>query len=904
MVGCQRERMVDYNVDVKPILNKRCISCHGGVRQNGGFNLLTRDLAMAPTESGQAAIVPGSAKKSGMFHRITAEDPDIRMPLDQAPLPAEEVEILRKWINDGAPWDVHWAYRPLTEIEPPQEVLLGSLEELPEMQAIDRFVQAKLSQVGMGQLSPPAGKSTLLRRISLDLIGMPAPEALQTWYLNQDDPTATEQLIDSLLQLRQFGEKWASMWLDLARYADSKGYERDPHRNIWRYRDWVIRAFNGDMPYDQFIVEQLAGDMLPDPTNEQLLATGFHRNTSTNDEGGTDNEEYRVYAIFDRVNTTYEALMSTTMACVQCHGHPYDPFNHSDYYASMAFLNNTRDGDTSPDYPGLRHFDAIDSARFADLKGWFAQHLPPEEQQKIATFIKTWMPSWHSIEVDSLVNAALYDMKYLGLRQYGQARLRNVDLTDHHSLFIRYQTSRHDGRWSLRLDNPSEEAFFSTILPSTDGKWDIVELTLPLAEGFHDIYMQYQSPSIPEDNDDRHVTFDWFYFSDIKLPWSQDVTHLYQDIFWDLLKAKVPATPIMLENPEDMKRVTYRLDRGNFMVPDEVVAAKIPEALGHWPDDLPKNRLGFAQWIVSEDHPLTARTWVNRIWAQLFGRGLVETLEDFGSQGATPSHPALLDWLAWHMVHEHDWSLKAFLKMVMLSRTYQQQSVVSPQMLELDPQNIYLARGPRVRLSAEQIRDQALWVSRLLNSEMYGPSVMPFQPIQWQTPYSNEQWKTATDGQQYRRAVYTYWKRSLPYPAMMIFDAAERNVCTARRIPTNTPLHALVTLNDPVFMEAAASFAGYMTQSANTISEQIQSGYRRMFAEEISERELEVLVRFHQNAKTELTDGSAQSEKITAYLKEGKTALDRASVSNDVDLAALVMVANTMMNTDAFISKY
>ena len=887
LASCQSDE-IDYNAHVKPILNKKCISCHGGVKQNGGFSLLTRDLALATTESGRAAIIPGNGSESELIKRLRSEDHEYRMPFEAEALNANEISILERWIDQGANWTKHWAYRPLQEIKPPSVLWSGSTRSAPH--PIDQFVQSKLSEMGLS-LSKSADIATLRRRISLDLIGIPAPARLQKSFQRDRDVAS---FVDSLMALPQFGEKWASMWLDLARYADSKGFERDPHRNMWRYRDWVIRAFNDDMPYDQFIIEQLAGDLLPEPSDAQLIATGFHRNTSTNDEGGTDNEEYRTYAVFDRVNTTWEGLMATTMACVQCHSHPYDPVFHAEYYQSMAIFNNTRDEDTHMDYPLLRHFDAADSSRLEDLSRSLSAKLTPEEVDEVKRFIKTWQPAWHGVETDSFSNAALYDMKYLGLRQDGSARLPQIDLTNQNNLYVRLKSSRKGGRWTILIDELEGDTLLSTEVPNTAGQWKILHFPLPILDGIHDLYLHYRNDGISSNDDRPHLSFDWLRLDGLELPWSDgDTGDEMKQVFWQLLEVQTTATPIMIENPSTMQRQTHRLERGNFLVPDEEVKPGLPSVFGPWPDGTSHDRLGFAQWMVSEDTPLTSRTWVNRIWAQLFGRGLVETLEDFGSQGAAPSHPALLDWLAWQMMHEHQWSLKRMLKQIILSETYQQQSQVSDELLERDPLNIYLSRGPRVRLSAEQIRDQALSVAGILNLEMYGPSVMPYQPVQWNIPYSSEQWKTSENGQQHRRGIYTYWKRSSPYPSMMIYDAAERSVCSSRRIQTNTPLHALVTLNDPVFVEAAAFLGSYMAGSSDKLADQVAAGYQRAFGQEISVSELRIYEALYQNAIIDFEQGASDAKALLTYL----------DAPADQALAGLVMVANSIMNTDAFIMK-
>jgi len=365
---------IDYNTQVKPIFNKKCIACHGGVKAKSNFSLLFREDALKPAKSGKYPIVPGYPGKSEMIRRITNNDPDERMPYKHEPLTKEEISTLRKWIKQGAEWGEHWAYVPVKKPNLPE------IKNKWVRNEIDQFIYQKLDEEKL-KSSPEADKPTLLRRASLDLIGMPAEESIAKKYLNDNSDKAYEDLIDNLLSSKRYGEKWTSMWLDLARYADTKGFEKDPGRNIWPYRDWLIRAFNDDEPYNQFLIEQLAGDLLPDPTDAQYIATGFHRNTVTNDEGGTDNEEYRTAAVLDRVNTTWTGLMSTTFGCVQCHSHPYDPIRHDEYYKFMAFFNNSRDVDSEEDYPLLRHYEKEDSIEALRIKEWLFQMQQVQKQK-------------------------------------------------------------------------------------------------------------------------------------------------------------------------------------------------------------------------------------------------------------------------------------------------------------------------------------------------------------------------------------------------------------------------------------------------------------------------------------------------------------------------------------------
>ncbi|HTL09668.1 MAG TPA: DUF1549 domain-containing protein, partial [Chitinophagaceae bacterium] len=405
-----RQQKIDYNTQVKPIFNKNCITCHGGVRRKAGFSLLFRSEALAPTESGKPAIIPGDPDHSEMIRRLTLKDPEERMPYKHAPLAATDIDILRRWVKQGAAWGNHWAYTEVTPVHVPTAAKLlgffGGGGDSWSRNDIDRFILQQLNEKKLSP-APRAAKSTLLRRVSLDLIGMPASDKLAAQFYADNSNNAYEHLVDSLLASPHYGERWAAMWMDLARYADTKGYERDDARTIWRYRDWLINAFNENKPYNQFLTEQLAGDLLPDATDEQLIATAFHRNTMTNDEGGTDNEEFRTSAVLDRVNTTWEALMGTTFACVQCHSHPYDPFRHEEYYKFAAFFNNTRDEDSYADYPLLRSFNDSACKEKEVLANWLQQNASPAAAKNILQFVKTWQPSINSLYCDKFVNSEL-----------------------------------------------------------------------------------------------------------------------------------------------------------------------------------------------------------------------------------------------------------------------------------------------------------------------------------------------------------------------------------------------------------------------------------------------------------------------------------------------------------------
>ncbi|MEO0339646.1 MAG: PSD1 and planctomycete cytochrome C domain-containing protein [Bacteroidota bacterium] len=671
-------QLVDFNTQIRPILNQKCVSCHGGVKQLGGISFVTQAQALQKGESGTYAITPGQPEKSELIKRIEHTDLELRMPYEKDALNKDEIALLKKWIKQGANWDTHWAY-----IAP--QPSLPKIKSSWANNEIDLFVLQNLKTKGW-KPSSPADKATLLRRISLDLTGLPpSPEEVRA-FIEDDSNEAVETVIDRLLKSPHFGERWASLWLDLARYADSKGYQKDNIRKaIWRYRDWVIQAFNEDMPFDEFTRLQLAGDLLPNPNSNQLLATAFHRNTMTNDEGGTDDEEFRVAAVIDRVNTTMEIWQATTISCVQCHDHPYDPIEQERFYELYAFFNNSADHDAYDDRPQVNLYSPFQLEAKASLKS----------------------------QMEDLIEQG--------------------------------------------IDTASQA---------------------------------------------------------------------YQNILKEFLSIQAAPIPVMQELEPNQARKSYLFERGNWLVHGQEIQAKTPDHFQDFDPKVAADRLGLAEWLVDSSNPLTGRVMVNRFWEQLFGYGLVTTLEDFGTQGETPVQQELLDWLAYAFANDMNWSIKKLLKTMVLSATYQQSSMINPKQLEADPENLYLSRGPRFRLSAEQIRDQALAVSGLLNTEIGGPSVMPYQPDGvWNIIRHTARWEKSKDGNQHRRALYTFWRRVSPYPSMLTFDAPTRELCSSRRIRTNTPTQALTTLNDPVFVEAAQGLAQRMiTEGGSYPNEQIAYG--------------------------------------------------------------------------------
>jgi hypothetical protein len=889
--GC-KQKQIDFSAQVKPILNKHCISCHGGVKRSSDFSVLFRSEALDTAESGKLAIIPGDPEHSEMMRRITSADPEVRMPYKEEPLSQSDIAILKKWIEQGAQWGDHWAYVAPKDVKVPKsdKVLAGILpDEEWAKNDIDYFILERMEKENL-KPSPEADQAMLIRRVYLDLTGLPPTESQAEKFFQDDSPDAYEKVVDELLHSPHFGEKWASWWLDMARYSDTKGYERDAGRTIWRYRDWVIRAFNQDMPFDQFSTEQLAGDLLPNPSDDQLVATAFHRNTMNNDEGGTEDEEFRVAAVVERVSTTWEVWQSTTMGCVQCHTHPYDPFVHEEYYESMAFFNNTRDEDTHSEHPNLRTYEEEDERKLASVRAWIREKAGPEEEQETTLFLKALEPKYHPHDFDEFVNGELIDTKWLGIRPGGSARLKEIKMDGKNHLFLNYWTTQKGGSFEIRMDKLGGPVIGKGSLPSTGGPRKVISIPLEPVEGRHDLYLVFRNRSIPVDRPVCAV--DWFAFRS-DLPGSGDPSFAQvEKSFMELLNAKVENTPIMIENDQEQRRLTYIFERGNWLAKGEEVKPNVPESLNPYPEGQPYNRLGFSRWLFSPDNPLTARAAVNRFWEQMFGTGIVETLEDFGTQGATPTHPELLDWLALRFMHEHKWSVKKLLKDIAMSATYRQDSRLTDEKISKDPSNRFLSRGPRVRLSAEQVRDQALAVSGLLSRKMFGKSVMPYQPDGiWNSVYNGDLWKESEGDDRYRRSVYTYLKRTSPYPSLMMFDGSSREFCVTRRIRTNTPLQALVTLNDSSFVVAAREFARNMMEKAENPDEQIRSGYKSLLLSEMSDEKVVVFKELYEHALKQYSKNEEAGKQITA------------SQEATPQLAAMTVVANAMMNLDEVIMK-
>ena len=763
-----------FTRDIKGILSNRCVRCHGPDpegRAGGGEGGLRLDTFAGATADlgGHAAIVPGKPDESELIARITSTDPDLVMPPPEAGerLPAKQVDLLKRWIAAGATYEPHWAYVP-----PKRPAVPKVKHTVWPRNAIDHFILARLEAEGLVP-QPEADRATLARRLALDLTGLPpTPEEVDA-FAADSSPDAVEELVDRLLAHPGYGEHMARQWLDLARYADSAGYADDPPRTIWGWRDWVIGAFDANMPFDEFTIKQLAGDLLPNATLDDRVATAFHRNTLTNNEGGTIDEEFRTVAVIDRVNTTLSTWMGTTMACAQCHDHKYDPLSQKEYFQLYAILNNTADADHKEELPVVRlPWKEIDDKR-APLEKELAE-------------IEAGIPA---------------------LRQQ----------------------------------------------PAND------------------------RPEPPE---------------------FQPARKIVADLKKQLDAIPVVTVPVLEELAGDRRRITKIQLRGNWQNLGDEVREGVPDVFNDAAAAEGRvDRLALAKWLVDPANPLTARVIVNRIWERLFGIGIVSTSEEFGSQGDLPSHPELLDWLACELV-ESGWNLKAIQRLIVTSAAYRQSSKCPPDLVARDPENRLVACGPRVRLSAEVIRDQALAAAGLLSRKKGGPSVKPPQPNLGLTAAfgGSTDWQTSTGEDRYRRALYTTWRRSNPYPAMATFDAPSREVCTVRRPRTNTPLQALVTMNDPAFVEAAQALARRMVrEGGSTAADRAARGFRLVLARQPTPAEIDRLVGLHAEAQADFAKVPDDAAKMATDPLGPVPSDFPADVA---DLAAWTVVANVILNLD------
>ncbi len=1127
------EPSLEFNRDIRRILSDNCFQCHGpdAGGGKGGKKALRLDLAEAAyaEKGGRPAIKPGHPDESELVRRITSTDPDDRMPPPDSgkTLSAADRATLQEWIRQGARYARHWAYVA------PKRPALPTVETRGwARNPIDQFILARLEREGL-KTNPEADLEALERRASLDLTGLP-PAARPNTPENRGD---YEQTIDALLASRAYGEHWARLWLDLARYADSSGYADDPARTIWAYRDYVIRSFNANKPFDVFTLEQLAGDLLPDPTEDQRIATAFHRNTMTNNEGGTSDEEFRNVALVDRVNTTMAVWMGTTMACAQCHNHKYDPLSQEDYFRLFAILNNTADADRGDESPVMPLFSdaqkrskAETEAEISRIEGILSKSTPELTRDQAVWESRVSKPlPWQTLtpvkvtsragapirrgddgrvhvgrsgKTDSYAvelssrearpvealrlevfpeggtpegrvghaeggfvlsriharivpeNAAVPKARHVRIELPGKERILSLaevqvfqgDKNVAPAGEARQSSTAFDGPARLAIDgntngdfngarstthtensaNPWWEVDLKnrvsidriTIWNRTDGAqerlsgfrvvlldenrtpvWDQVVAEQPKpnrelrpdasrsvefriaaadfeAQGYeaaqvispadpakkgwsvtprvsepHRLMLVPKVPfsvgpgsnlviTLDHQSSQDYATVATFRVSQTSDPRAAELIQTPAPVLAALSRPASQRTPteqatltrhhlavaerlqpqrdqlaelrrkltdlkpyttvpVLRELAGQDRRKTLLQLRGNYLNLGPEVHEGLPAALGLESSNPRPDRLELARWLVDPRNPLTARVVANRLWESVFGIGLVRTSEEFGSQGEPPTHPELLDWLAVELV-DSGWDLKHLLRLMVTSATYRQSSRVTPEHLARDPENRLLARGPRFRLSAEMIRDQAMAVSGLLSPRMHGPPVKPPQPkLGLSAAFgSGTDWETSSGEDRFRRALYTTWRRSNPYPSMATFDAPNREVCQVRRERSNTPLQALVTLNDPVYIEAAQSLGRQMALTRGPVSDQLQAGFRRCLHRAASPEELTSLTTLLERSRQRFQADATQAQRLaTEPIGDLPAGLDAA------EAAAWTSVANVLLNLDEFLMK-
>ena len=1025
---------IDYNDDVRPILSDRCYSCHGpdeGQRQ-AGLRLDREDGALGALAGGGRAIVRGKPGESALLQRVSSSNPALRMPpayLGHDPLRGEEISVLRRWIEQGAGWQGHWAFDPPSRPTAPEVRNGGQIRN-----AIDALVLSNLQREGL-RLAPPANRRTVARRAALDLTGLPAPPALIESFVADSSPVAYERFLDRLLASPRYGEHLAAMWLDAARYADTNGYQSDGTRSMWRWRDWVIGAFNRNLAFDQFTIEQLAGDMLPESTRHQVVASGFNRNHRTTAEGGSVAEEFRVEYVADRAETTATVWLGLTLGCARCHDHKFDPLSQKEYYQFFAYFNNVQEkgmvwnfGNEDPlalaplpeqearlavledELAGaVERWEAMQSEVAREQARWergladrpHADWAPQRALAAHAAFDgRIQVPSFTGGSIDGasepepattefaggrLGSAAVFDgAKYADIGKVGiydyldplsvsawilpetaadgsiVASMGENPIGSGWGLFVRggklwWHMSQRWTDLSVRIETKRD------IEP---GRWQHVLLTYDGKRKAKGIRMY-----IDGERQEVNVLFDnldWPCKSNATLkvgggggldnrfagridearvygralgpaearslaaaatlaelaaippgdrtpPQSDKLREAFLDTAsspairrarlqarearrrHDAFLARIPTVMVMREGPP---RQAYVLERGRYDAHGEPVSANVPEALAGAGAAPVASRLGLARWIASRSNPLTARVMANRFWQMLFGVGLVKTVDDFGSQGEAPSNRELLDWLAVEFM-DSGWDVKRLLKTMMLSATYRQSSKASADLHERDPENRLLARGPRFRLAAATIRDQALAASGLLQERLGGPSVRPYQPPGLWKEVSGQSYEPGTGEDLYRRSLYTYWKRTVAPPLMMNFDASDREVCTVHVKRTNTPLQALNMMNDTAFVEAARNLAGRVLRDGGRgPAERIEEAFRHVLSRPPRPDEAEILLELLESYREEFGGDIDSAEE---FLAAGESAWD--AQADPRELAAYTAVASLVLNLDEAITK-
>lgn len=978
---------VEFNRDIRPILSDRCFACHGPDAGNRKSPLRLDSEAEAKRDLGRGrfGVVPGDAARSGVYQRITSTNNALRMPpqyAGHAALPARDIDLVKRWIEQGAPWQAHWSFVP------PRRPVSHN--------AVDGFVRARLEREGLKQ-NPPARPETLLRRVYLDLTGLPPTPAEVDAFLR--DPGSYEKVVDKLLASDAHAERMALRWLDAARYADTNGYQSDGVRDMWRWRDWVIDAFRANMPFDKFTVEQIAGDLLPGATLQQKIATGFHRNHRTNAEGGIVEEEFRVEYVADRVETTSTVWLGLTMGCTRCHDHKYDPLKQRDFYSMFAFYNNVPERglvyNFGNDEPMIKaptpemasRLAALDTALDGTRKAW-ANWAP-----KLAAEQKKWEKKARKAKADWAVPQGLvYSNTGTELKFDGK---NSVDAGD--KAKFNYMTPYSFSVW-IKPENGT-----GAILSRMEDYWEGSGYGLYLKNGnvhfvatlrYTDISMRLETVEKVKLGEWQHIAFTydgnrktkgiriWIdgkpatiksTFDELTYPFNPKVpfmigsggglrfqgairdvrvydralteeealsTYVTEPLaaiaampvakrtaaqraklhlaFLDLAMnpkaraalqardkaqserdkyyATIPTVMVMEEGP---KRQAYILKRGAYDAHGEPVEADTPAFLPAMKPEWPKNRLGLAYWLVDRGNPLTARVQANRTWQLFFGQGLVKTVEDFGSQGEWPVHLDLLDWLAVEFM-DRGWDQRALEKLIVMSDTYRQSSAAPAESWQRDPENRLFSRGPRVRLAAPFVRDQALAASGLLVNKVGGPSVKPYQPAGlWQELSGGGGYKEDKGEGLYRRSLYTYWKRTVAPPMMVNFDAPTREGCIVRESRTNTPLQALNLMNDVAFLEAARKIGERMMREGGPDADsRVAFGWRLVLARAPKSVEKVSILRAYDRFLARFKRDLASAE---AYLKQGESPRDPNL--DPAELAAAASVASLILNLDETVTK-
>ena len=1058
---------IDFNRDIRPILSDKCFACHGPdeAQRQAGLRLDSREGAFAD-RGGYMVIIPGDSAASRLYHRISHQQEAVRMPPPHAErkLTRDEIDLIRLWIEQGAPWETHWAYR---HPEGPEAPAIEN-SSWPR-NAIDNFVLARLEAESL-EPSLEADKVTLLRRATFDLTGLPpTPEQVDS-FLDDDSPDAYEDRVDNLLQSKHYGERMAMEWLDLARYADTHGYHIDSHRDMWHWRDWVIEAFNRNMPYDRFTIEQLAGDLLPNPSREQLVATGFNRNHMINYEGGAIPEEYHNEYVIDRLETTATVWMSMTVGCARCHDHKYDPITQKDFYRFYAFFNSVPekglDGQRGNAVPVLQlpskpeenllaaiqrkiakterklpkpeidrlefawratALSEIPSAPSDGLRAQFAfednlagltksrevetrrgevtyvdgqvgravrlsgqthvtfgqEHSVGDHPFSIALWMRASRPSakslFHKIaDAESRTGLELFlgKSEKTGAYRRGQTlyvRLvhqwpdnavlleseQKLSLNDWHQITVSSDGSGTAGGVSVYLNGKAAEmkvtrdSLSGSIANSRPigigdasvgepykgdiddlrvydrvlGEAEVEQLAVHepirsilssrqpndpcaqfgdlLAEKKGEVQVAQERESKEENRcRSQDQTLRHYYLTHYAPQRHRDAYTMLREQRKRKSDLEEHIPTIMVMRSMNEPRETFVLGRGDYRNQGEKVTAAVPAVLPPLPEDAPVNRLGLAKWLVSGSNPLTARVAVNRYWQMYFGVGLVKTAEDFGSQGEAPSHPELLDWLSIRFV-ESGWDIKALQRLIVTSATYRQSSRTTPERQAEDPENRQLARGPRFRLPAETVRDNALAVSGLLVPTIGGPSVYPYQPpglwkeMSFGDRFTAQQYFVGKGDDLYRRSMYNFWKRTVPPPTLVTFDAPDREKCTVRRPRTNTPLQALILMNDPTYVEAARVLAErVLTEAGSNDSERLAFAYRRATAREPSPKEKDVLLTLLRQLAE---DYRRQPDAARTLLAVGDS--PHNPNLDEQELASWTMVTSTILNLDETITK-